>query len=73
MAEVHPLKAKRLSKGMSRAAYAAEVGISAGTLEEIEQWRRPASERTVRLLAGALDIEVEAARALCPWPKETRG
>ena len=69
MVEVHPLKAKRLSTGMSRVAYAAVLGISAGTLEAIEQWRLPASERTIRLLASRLALDVDKARALCPWPK----
>ena len=54
-----PVKVWREKRGRSQRELAAEAGVSAGYLAEIETGRKPGSAATLARLAKALQVQIE--------------
>ena len=58
VAGAHPIKVFREYRGMTQAALADQVGLSAMYLSQIETGRRGGSTKALRRIAAALDIDL---------------
>ena len=55
----NPVRVHRLHRGMTQAALAAEAGISAIYMSQIETGKRTGSTKTLSAIAAALDIDLD--------------